>query len=224
MAVTNATLFIECGSDGFARLWQDVCLGPFVTFKPGAIARGWMRQRQELRQIFRCPAHGLRQRIRRGARQIRPLGMAADQQCQPNFRHRRQQPDMPERRAFRPRSAIAALGRAGIAKPHRQMCDRSGVEFIAVQPKPAAQPIARRIVPNDATQMNAARRRLPNQQNARLPAQVNDGLGAERQVLFADTALPDVSKQRRKRCHELPKRQPARPPVLIKFSFTTESE
>src|SRR5262245_34472744 len=96
------------------------------------------------------------------------LRVPADEQREPDPRQRGAEARLPERRALPRWRQIGAVDRTRVAKAYRNNGDaRAVVERVAVHGQPGAQHVARGIVPGNARLVDAATRRLADDEQAR---------------------------------------------------------
>src|SRR5438477_8189203 len=143
MSFIRMSLYHTGGFESSPQLRQHVALEPGVLLHPEPVARARVRQREKLGQVFVAGAHGLGQGFFPARAEIVGLGVAADEERQPDGGEVRAQLRMPVWRAFGPRRKVARIARSGIAKARRNDGDAAlVVEILAPDAQPFAQKIA----------------------------------------------------------------------------------
>ena len=107
-----------------------------------------------------------------------------------------EQPTMPRAGALGTRGRVAAAGFSGVTESHRDDGDvLRVVERVAVEPHPAPQAFATRVVPRNSRGVNSGSRGLSRNQDFRRRAGHQNRARTEREVLLANSTRANLGEQ-----------------------------
>ena len=175
------SLVMQCHLHLVAQPWQHICFKPRIGPEPDAIARRWMRQRNESTLAIPGP-HPIGQAALL-AGELKRHGILPDHQSQRDIRQHRQEPVPPAWRTFAPWWKVTTLALAGITKAHRQ----AGNQILIIEPVPRqahpnTQPVTRHIVKWQALRVSKTSRCLTDNQDASILPHLQDRSRTKRQI------------------------------------------
>jgi len=122
------------------QLRQRFALEPGVLLHPEPVARTGVGQGEEFGQVLVARTHGFGESFFPARAEVIRLGVAADEQREPDGGQVRAQFRMPLRRAFGPRRKVTRFARTRIAQACRNDGDAAlVVEILALDAQPFAQ-------------------------------------------------------------------------------------
>src|SRR6266849_7366319 len=186
----------QARSEPPAKLRQRFALEPGVLLHPEPVARAGMGQGEEFGQVFGARAHGFGEGFFPARAEVIGLGVAADEQREPDGGQMRAQLRMPVRRALGPRWEVARFARSRVTQAGGNDGDAAlVVEILALDAQPFAQQIARGVVPGNAALVHAPARRLPHDEDARRGRSAQHRPRRVGKMLLADSAGPNFGEQ-----------------------------
>src|SRR2546423_13946596 len=160
MSFIRMSLYHTGGFESSPELRQRFALEPGVLLHPEPVGRAGVGKGEELGQVFVAGAHGLGEGFFPARAEVVGLGVAADEQREPDGGQVRAQLRMPLRRAFGPRRKVARFARSRVAQAGGNDSDVAlGVKILAPEAQPFAPQLARRSAPGNAALVHAAPRR-----------------------------------------------------------------
>src|SRR5215471_1708681 len=108
----------EAGLDAPSELRQHVALEPGMVLQPQPVARAGVRQGEELGKVLRAGTYGVGERLLSSRAEVVRVGVATDEEREPDRWQLCSQLRVPVRRALRPGRKVARVSGSRVAEAH----------------------------------------------------------------------------------------------------------